>query len=96
MARTTRSTKEKDIREKKEVDTVTPRKFSEIENVVKKINRKEAVIVDFEEITPRVAQRMLDFLSGAIFVLNGTIKKVKNKTYVLIPDGIKVSTVREK
>ena len=96
MARTTRSTKEKDIREKREVDTVTPRKFSEIENVVKKINRKEAVIVDFEEITPRVAQRMLDFLSGAIFVLNGTIKKVKNKTYVLIPDGIKISTVREK
>ncbi len=96
MARTTPSTKEKDIREKKEVDTVTPRKFSEIENVVKKINRKEAVIVDFEEITPRVAQRMLDFLSGAIFVLNGTIKKVKNKTYVLIPDGIKISTVREK
>ena len=96
MARTTRSTKDNNIRERKEVDAVTSRKFSEIENVVKKINKKEAVIVDFEEISPRIAQRMLDFLSGAIFVLNGTIKKVKNKTYVLISDGIKVSTVREK
>ena len=29
-------------------------------------------------------------------ILNFLLKKVKNKTYVLIPDGIKVSTVREK
>ena len=66
-----------------------------MENVVKKLKRKEGVIIDFEEVPPAVAQRMLDFLSGAVFALRGSIKKIKYKTYVLIPDGVTISSVRQ-
>lgn len=89
-------TKENPQDVKKEVNSVTPRKFADIEEIVKKLKRKEGVIIDFERVSPRVAQRMLDFISGVVFVMNGSIKKIKNKMYIIIPDGIKISTVRER
>ena len=83
-------------KEKKEIFPVCPTSFSDVESIVKKLKRHEGVIVDFEEVPPSVAQRMLDFLSGAVFSLRGSIKKIKYKTYVLIPDGVTISTVKKR
>ncbi|HOO22852.1 MAG TPA: cell division protein SepF [Clostridia bacterium] len=78
----------------KEIDVVCPEKFSEIEELVARLRRRESVIVDLEEIPPAIARRMLDFISGGVFALEGTVRKIKRKTYILIPQGVKVSSVR--
>lgn len=80
-------------KEKKEIVPIAPLTFEDVEDAVRRIKRKEGVIVDLEDVPPSVAQRMLDFLSGAVFALKGSIKKVKYKMYILIPDGVKISSV---
>lgn len=82
-------------KEKTEIIPIVPLKFEDVEDAVRRLKRKEGVIVDLEDIPPNVAQRMLDFLSGAVFALKGSIKKVKYKMYILIPDGIKISSVEK-
>lgn len=80
--------------EQREIIPIVPTKFSDVENAVLKLKRREGVIVDFEEVPPEIAQRMLDFLSGAVFAVKGSIKKLKYKMYILIPDGVKISSVK--
>lgn len=80
--------------ERKEVAIVTPERFSDVEMLIKKLRNREGVIVDFDGIPPHVAQRMLDFLSGAVFALQGTVNKLKYKMYILIPQGVKINTVK--
>ncbi len=88
------SDKSEGLRERKEIIPVVPTKFADVEDVVKKLKRKEGVIIDFETVPPNVAQRMLDFLSGATFALRGSIKKLKYKMFILIPDGVKITSVK--
>lgn len=86
----------KRVSHKKEVAVVNPECFSDVENLIKKLRCREGVIVDFEGVPPHIAQRMLDFLSGAVFALEGTVNKLKYKMYILIPQGVKINTVRNK
>lgn len=94
MSRNSVSAKDYKIEERKEIIPVTPQKFDDVEQIVRKLKRKEGIIVDFEEVPPHIAQRMLDFLSGAVFAYNGSIKKLKYRMYIIIPDGIKISSVK--
>lgn len=77
-----------------EIVPVVPAKFSDVEDVIRKLKRKEGVIVDLEPVPPKIAQRMLDFIGGAAFSLDGTVKKLDYRMYIIIPDGVKISSVR--
>lgn len=86
----------KSVRPKrKEIETVCPEKFSDVEQILEQLKCKESLIVDFENIPPPLAQRMLDFLSGGVFALSGTVRKLKYKMYILIPQGVKISSVKK-
>lgn len=81
--------------QKKEISVICPEKFSDVEMLITRLRNKEGVIVDFENIPPALAQRMLDFLSGGVYALSGTVRKLKYRMYILIPQGVKISTVRK-
>lgn len=81
--------------ERKEIIPISPLKFEDVEDIVRRLRKKEGVIVDLEDVPSSVAQRMLDFLSGAVFAIKGSIKKIKYKMYILIPDGVKISSVEK-
>lgn len=83
-------------KEKKEIVPVTPTSFADVEDVVRKLKRKEGVIVDLEDVPATLSQRILDFLCGAVFSLGGSVKRLKYKLYILIPNGVKISSVRGK
>jgi len=57
-----------------------------------------SVIINLEEIKSDTsqAQRVLDFLAGVVFSLDGDIQKVSNKVYVLVPRNVEISkTIRD-
>lgn len=78
---------------RREIGTICPENFSDVEMLIGRLRNREGIIVDFENIPPDLAQRMLDFLSGGVYALAGTVKKLKYKMYILIPNGVKISTV---
>jgi len=88
-------TKKKSKPKRKPVGTVYPEEFADVELIVEKLRNKESVIVDFENIPSSLAQRMLDFISGGVFALSGTVRRLEHKMYILIPEGVKISSARK-
>ena len=80
----------------KEAKEIVPQTFEQIREAIFRFSGKESVVLNLEGLSVGFAQRMLDFVSGAVYVLQGTIKKVENSKYLLIPQGVKVRKVKEK
>lgn len=76
-----------------EVEVVLPESFDDVIDLIERLKLREGVIVDFEGIPPHLSQRMLDFLSGAVFALGGSVNRIKKKTYILVPRGVRIKTV---
>ena len=68
---------------------VSPTSFEECKKIANYINKKKIVTINLEGISNEEAQRLLDFLSGAMEVKKARFITVSKKVYVSVPDGIK-------
>lgn len=56
--------------------------YDDMQTIAQHIKEERVVIVNFEDMSKDVAQRMVDFLSGAVFALDGVPKKVSGGTFL--------------
>jgi cell division inhibitor SepF len=68
---------------------VNPTNFEECKKIANYINKEKIVTINLEGLTTEAAQRLLDFLSGAMEVKKARFVTVSKKVYMSIPDGIK-------
>ncbi|MCL1944690.1 MAG: cell division protein SepF [Firmicutes bacterium] len=64
----------------------------DVEMLIDYLKRKEPAIINLDHIDDMRAQRVLDFVSGAIFALNGSIQRVSSNIFLVCPEGIQVTT----
>jgi len=69
---------------------VTPSTNQDVNNIVANLQNNEACVIDFEQIPLADAQRRLDFLSGVICAINGSIRPLDKHKYILTPHGMSV------
>lgn len=67
-----------------------PRTYTDVQRLIDSLRSKQAAIVDIAKIDPRDAQRILDFLSGAIYALGGSQQRIATSIYLLTPGGISI------
>lgn len=67
-----------------------PRSFSEAEDVGKNLKDGRAVVVNLHKLDREYAQRTIDFLTGVVFALDGTIQKVGQNVILCSPAQIGV------
>lgn len=67
-----------------------PVSYEDAQNIIDNLKAKKPVIVNMEELDVSCAQRILDFLSGAIYALNGTICKISRGIFVVAPNNYDV------
>lgn len=67
------------------VNVSTPSTFKDVQELVNSLRRHEAVIVDMSRIHPDCVERVLDYLSGAVYALDGTEKSVSKTIYMFAP-----------
>ena len=79
----------------KEAIEIIPNSFEDMENVVGRMGKGESVVLALKDLPTEHAQRMLDFATGAVYAMNGSVKKVKDDKYVLIPPGGRIKKIRE-
>lgn len=65
-----------------EMVLVRARAYDDLQNIAQNIKDKKVAIVNFEDLDKETAQRMVDFLSGAVFALDGESKKVSGSTFL--------------
>lgn len=74
-----------------EVCIIKPNGFEDSKDVVNTILSGRTVILNIEGLDIGVAQRIIDFTSGAGFAIGGTLQKVSNYIFVVTPDSVDVS-----
>lgn len=73
------------------VCSIKPTEFEEVSEIVDTLRNNQTVILNLEGINNDLAQRIMDFVSGACYAIKGTFQKVSNFVFVITPPGVEVS-----
>lgn len=65
-----------------------PKSFEEAKDIAIHLKSKKPVVMNLESVEKEVARRIVDFLSGAVFALDGNIQKVSNGIFLIAPYNI--------
>ena len=68
-----------------------PESFDDVRDICDEIKNRRAAIVNLERLDKEEAKRVLDFMMGSTYALNGNVKKVGNGIFVFAPDNIDVA-----
>ena len=67
-----------------------PTSFNEATKAADDLRERKAVIVNMENVDPAMARRVVDFLSGCAYALDGKVKKIALATYLFCPHSMDV------
>ncbi|HHX51753.1 MAG TPA: cell division protein SepF [Clostridia bacterium] len=68
-----------------------PVKFEQVQVIADYLKVRQPVIVNVEELDLTVARRVVDFLSGTVYSLNGSMQKISNGIILFVPDNVEVT-----
>ncbi len=68
-----------------------PSSYEEAECIIDNLKARKPVIMNLDELEIELGQRILDFVGGAVYSLNGDIKKVARSIFVVAPSNVDVS-----
>ena len=69
---------------------VKPEKFDNAAEIADHLRERRTVVLNLEETAKEVARRLVDFLSGVTYALDGKIKKVAASTYIITPYNVDI------
>lgn len=72
----------------------TPKTFKDIQILVNSLIEHQAIIVDVSKIATDARQRILDYLNGAIYALQGSVRRIAGNIYLFAPSGAAIGNVR--
>jgi cell division inhibitor SepF len=73
-----------------QVVLVKPDRFDNVSEIADHLRDKHAVVLNLESTNKDVARRLVDFLSGCAYALDGKIKKVAISTYLITPYNVDI------
>lgn len=72
------------------VVVTAPRTFDEVQEVADHLKNRRPVIVNLEKAEPDLAGRIVDFMMGATYGLNGGVQKVGAGIFLFVPSNIAI------
>src|SRR5574344_1807843 len=66
---------------------VEPRAFSEAQQIADYLKAKNQVVVNFKRVTSDVSKRIMDFLNGIVYAIDGTMQKLGPGIILCAPKG---------
>ena len=67
-----------------------PSSFNDSSKAADDLRKSKAVIVNMENVDKAMARRVVDFLSGCVYALNGTVRKIAQSAYLFCPNNVNV------
>ena len=74
-----------------EMKVVRPERFDSVSAIADHLLSGRTVVLNLEATTKDVARRLIDFLSGVAYSIDGQIKRIANCTYIITPNNVDVS-----
>lgn len=71
----------------------SPKSNNDVKMLINYLVDGKASIVNLGNLKPVEKTRILDFLSGAVYAVNGKINRLQNDLFVILPKNINLTTV---
>ena len=75
---------------KQEVVLFHAKTFDDAAKAADELRKKKAVILNMENVDKGLTRRVVDFLSGSIYALDGSVKKIAQSTYLFCPHNMDI------
>ena len=69
---------------------VEPRAFSEAQQIADYLKEQNQVVVNFKRVTSDVSKRIMDFLNGIIYAIEGSMQKLGPGIVICAPKGFEI------
>jgi cell division inhibitor SepF len=67
-----------------------PRSYEETQQIADHLRSRRPVIVNLQRVRPDQAVRIVDFISGTVYALNGNIAKIGPNIFMCTPDSVEI------
>lgn len=74
------------------VDIMRPDRFEDAMTIVDELKDGRIVVINTSQMELKVAQRLLDFVSGSTYSLAGDIQEVMEAVYIVTPCGVSLKS----
>ena len=71
-----------------------PADFSEVRSIGDDLKRQKTVLLNLEQVKNDDARRIMDFLSGVAYSIDGSLKKIATNAYVITPSNVDVGDAK--
>ena len=68
-----------------------PTSFEQSDEICSFLKEKKSVIVNLEYVNKDIARRIVDFISGGVYALDGYIQKVSNSIFLVAPSNYEIT-----
>lgn len=67
-----------------------PRAYSEAQQIADYLKGNSSVVVNLKRVTPDQAKRIVDFLSGTLYAIDGNLQKLGGGIFLCTPEAVNV------
>ncbi|MCI8588722.1 MAG: cell division protein SepF [Bacilli bacterium] len=67
-----------------------PRAYSESSQIVDYLKSRNTVVVNLKRVTPDQAKRIIDFLTGSLYAMNGSLQKLGGGIFLCAPNNVNI------
>ena len=71
---------------------VEPRAFDETQGIADYLLGKQAVVINIEKCDPDIAAKIIDFVGGVVYAIDGSIQKVSQGIILAAPANIDIAS----
>ena len=74
-----------------EVCIMKPTSFEDSQDICDMLLSGRAAVINLEGFDVDIAQRVMDFISGAVYSLNGKLHQISSYIFIISPDSVDIS-----
>ena len=80
-----------ELQKRTQIDISSPKNIEDARDIIYNIKDGIISVVNLESVESLLAQRIVDFLSGAVDALDGNIKRLSNDMFVITPAAVEIT-----
>lgn len=77
-----------------EMKVVKPESFDSVAQIADHLISRRTVVLNLENTNKETARRLIDFLSGVAYSIDGSLKKIASNAYVITPSNVNVGDAK--
>lgn len=74
-----------------QVIVVKPERYSDAAAIADHFKNKRTVVLNFDNTNKEISNRLIDFLGGVAYAMDGELKRIANMTYIIVPVNVDIS-----